>query len=117
MFRGNALSGGVLMLHCARPVPNVTRILEEKFSSTSRHRLSYRLRHDDILPDVPFPPDNVICERYVQDWRRNWPVVRNVFDAYISDHQGITLVTQFSLDRAAPFRQTLKHWKGKTPVR
>ena len=113
MFRVKAMiGGGVLMLHCTRPPINTTQVLVEKFANSSRHRLSYRIRHDDILPDVPFPKNNEVCETYKRDWRRTWPVVRNIFDAYISDHQGITLVTQFSFDRIAAFRQTLKHWKG-----
>ena len=108
----------VLMSHCpqlSRTI-NISHIFFTKFSPTSRHRLKYRLRHDDIMPGVPFPTNNALCESYRKDWKRTWVVVRNVFDAYITDRQGITLVTQLSWDRLAAFKQTLQHWEGNDGI-
>ena len=70
------------------------------------------MRQDDIISNVHFPPNNFSAV-YRKDWRRSWLVVKNIFDAFITDRDEITLATQISLTRLNAFRLVLDRWKGE----
>ena len=77
----------------------------------SPHVLQYRIRPADIPSNVHFP-NNSLCEQYQEDWKRYWPVMKNIFQAYITNHSAVTMVTQISADRFTAFETLLQFWSG-----